>query len=121
MIDMIGCKNRFEYRKWRFHRRKKILGKHILEEINIVILNFEKIIGEKINNKFLEFLESNLIRLSPLYTKSYIENFLKIKYKYMKKIIEEYNRSRQNKMKEIEDQLMNLEKGDKNLSVNWKK
>jgi len=36
----------------------------------------------------------------------------------MKKIIEEYNRSRQNKMKEIEDQLMNLEKGDKNLSVN---
>jgi len=101
-----------------FIEGKKILEKHISEEINIIILNFEKIIGEEINNKFLE---SNLIRLSPLYTTSYNENFIKIKYKYMKKIIEEYNRSLQNKMKEIENQLMDLEKEDKKFISKLKK
>jgi hypothetical protein len=98
-----------------FIEGKEILEKHILEEINIITLNFEKIIGEKINNKFLEFLESNLIRLSPLYnTTSYNGKLTEIKYKEMKNYIEEeYNRKLQNKMKEIENQLIDLEKEDK--------
>jgi hypothetical protein len=69
----------------------------------------------------MEFLESNLIRLLPLYTISYIERLIKIEYGDMKKIIEEYNRSLQNKMKEIEDQLMDLEKEDKKFISKLKK
>jgi len=105
-----------------FIEGKEILEKHILEEINIIILNFEKIIGEEINNKFSE---SNLIKLSPLLTllniTSYIEKFIEIEFGYMKKIIEEYNRSLQNKMKEIENQLMDLEKEDKKFINKLKK
>jgi DNA-binding transcriptional ArsR family regulator len=104
-----------------FIEGKEILEKHILEKINIITLNFEKIIGEKINNKFLEFLESNLIRLSPLYTTSYNEKLTEIKYEDMKNYIEEYNKNLQNKMKEIENQLMDLEKEDKKFINKLKK
>jgi Fe2+ or Zn2+ uptake regulation protein len=96
-----------------FIEGKEILEKHILEKINIITLNFEKIIGEKINNKFLEFLESNLIRHSQLYTTSYNEKLTEIKYEDMKNYVKEYNKNLQNKMKEIEDQLMDLEREDK--------
>jgi len=104
-----------------FIEGKEILEKHILEKINIITLNFEKIIGKKINNKFLEFLESNLIRLSPLYTTSYNEKLTEIKYEDMKNYMEEYNKNLQNKMKEIEDQLMDLEKDDKKFINKLKK
>jgi len=104
-----------------FIEGKEILEKHILEEINIFILNFEKIISEKINNDFLESLK-NLIRFQPLYTTSYNGKLTEIKYEDMKNYIEEeYNRKLQNKMKEIENQLMNLEKEDKKFINKLKK
>jgi len=106
-----------------FIEGKEILEKHILEEINIIILNFEKIIGEKINNDFLESLNFKLNKFPELYGfTSYNEKLTEIKYEDMKNYIEEeYNKNLQNKMKEIENQLMDLEKEDKKFISKLKK